>query len=206
MGAYGMQVLITLSSLLLCEALAKLLSSESEGYRVVATNNADEIGNFIPDIIIADENTLILNLPERWPEAKIILLDTGLEEEEITTFILNYRLDGIVKTSCRLGLFKKALQAVDEGQIWIDNSRIKTIVKHAEPLSTSQQEQGLSKKEREVIMLIAQGCRNREIAGAMSISEETVKSHISRIFRKKNINCRSQLVPLAMKLKPAVLE
>lgn len=201
-----MQVLITLSSLLLCEALSKLLSSESEGYRVVATNNADEIGNFIPDIIIADENTLILNLPERWPEAKIILLDTGLEEEEITTFILNYRLDGIIKTSCRLGLFKKALQAVDEGQIWIDNSRIKTIVKHAEPLSTSHPEQGLSKKEREVIMLIAQGCRNREIAGAMSISEETVKSHISRIFRKKNINCRSQLVPLAMKLKLAVLE
>ena len=54
-------------------------------------------------------------------------------------------------------------------------------------------------------MLIAQGGRNREIAGAMSISEETVKSHISRIFRKKNINCR-QVVPLAMKLKLAVLE
>jgi DNA-binding NarL/FixJ family response regulator len=206
MGAYGMQVLITLSSLLLCEALAKLLSSESEGYRVVATNNADEIGNFIPDIIIADENTLILNLPERWPEAKIILLDTGLEEEEIITFILNHRLDGIIKTSCGLGLFKKALQAVDEGQIWIDNSRIKTIVKHAESPSTSHPEQGLSKKEREIIMLIAQGCRNREIAGALSISEETVKSHISRIFRKKNFNCRSQLVPLAMKLKLAVLE
>ena len=206
MGAYGMQVLITLSSLLLCEALAKLLSSESEGYRVVATNNADEIGNFIPDIIIVDENTLILNLPERWPEAKLILLDTGLEEEEIITFILNHRLDGIIKTSCRLGLFKKALQAVDEGQIWIDNSRIKTIVKNAESPSTSHPEQGLSKKEREVIMLIAQGCRNKEIAGAMSISEETVKSHISRIFRKKNINCRSQLVPLAMKLKLAVQE
>jgi len=201
-----MQVLITLSSLLLCEALAKLLSSEAEGYRVVATNNVDEVGNFIPDIIIADENTLNLNLPERWPEAKIILLDTGLEEEEIITAILNHRLDGIIKTSCRLGLFKKALQAVDAGQIWIDNSRIKTIVKHAESPSTSHPDQGLSKKEREIIMLIAQGCRNREIAGALSISEETVKSHISRIFRKKNVNSRSQLVPLAMKLKLPVLE
>ena len=202
-----MQVIIMLSSMLLCEALSKLLSNEAEGYRVVATNNADEVGNFIPDIIIVDKSTLTLNLlPERWPEAKVILLDTGLEEEEIITFILNHRLDGIIKTSCRLGLFKKALQAVDEGQVWIDNSRMKTILKHAESLSTSQQEQGLSKKEREVIMLIAQGLRNREIAGTLSISEETVKSHISRIFRKKNINCRSQLVPLAMKLKLAVLE
>jgi DNA-binding NarL/FixJ family response regulator len=207
MEAYGMQVIIMLSSMLLCEALSKLLSNEAEGYRVVATNNADEVGNFIPDIIIVDKSTLTLNLlPERWPEAKVILLDTGLEEEEIITFILNHRLDGIIKTSCRLGLFKKALQAVDEGQVWIDNSRMKTILKHAESLSTSQQEQGLSKKEREVIMLIAQGLRNREIAGTLSISEETVKSHISRIFRKKNINCRSQLVPLAMKLKLAVLE
>ena len=201
-----MQVLIMLSSLLLCEAMVKLLSGETEGYRVVATNSADEVGNFIPDIIIVDRNTVLLNLPERWPEAKIVLLDTGLKEEEIINSILNHRLDGIIKTSCRLGLFKKALQAVNEGQIWIDNSRIKTIVKHAESPSTSQPEQGLSRKEREIIMLIAQGCRNREIAGALRISEETVKSHISRIFRKKNVNCRSQLVPIAMKLKLAVVE
>ena len=201
-----MKVLITLSSLLLCEALGALLSGIEKGYRVLATNDADQVGNFIPDVIIVDEHTLILNLEERWPQAKIILLDTGLDEDEIITFLLNHTLDGVIKTSSNPDMFKKALRAVDDGQIWIDNSRIKAILKHAESLSASQPEPGLSKKEREIIMLIAQGHRNRDIAGTLSISEQTVKSHISRIFRKRNINCRSQLVPLAMKLKLASLE
>lgn len=201
-----MNLFITLSNLLLCEALGEHLSCEKDEYRVVATTNASGINNFIPDIIVVDEHTLKRELEERWPKAKIILLDTGLEEDEIITFLLNYRLDGIIKTSCTLQLFKKALEAVVEGQIWIDNSRIRTLLKHAESLSTSQPEPSLSKKEKEIIMLIAQGCKNREIAGTLSISEQTVKCHISRIFRKKNINCRSQLVPLAMKLKLPALE
>ena len=201
-----MNVLINLSNLLLCEALGGLLSREKEGYRVLAANNVDEVDHFIPEKIVVDSHTLQHSLAQRWPHAKIILLDTGLEDEEIITLLLNFRLDGILKTNCNVNLFKKALKAVDEGQIWIDNSRIKTLLKHAESLATSRPESNLSKKEREIIMLIAQGQKNREIAGTLSISEQTVKSHISRIFRKKNISCRSQLVPLAMKLKLPIME
>jgi len=201
-----MNVLINLSSLLLCEALGGLLNHEREGYRVVAANNADEVNGFVPDKVIIDSRTLKRDLVERWPQAKIILLDTGLDEEEVITLLLNYRLDGIIKTNSNIHLFKKALKAIDEGQIWIDNNRIKTLLKHAESLSSSRPESNLSKKEREIIMLVAQGRKNREIAGELSISEQTVKSHISRIFRKKNISCRSQLVPLAMKLKLPVME
>lgn len=201
-----MNVLINLSNLLLCEALGGLLRREKEGYKVFATNRAGEVDRFIPDQIIVDSHTLNREVIDRWPGAKIILLDIGLEEEEIITLLLNFHLDGIIKTSCNVTMFKKALQAIDEGQIWIDNSRIKTLLKHAESLSISPPKSSLSKKEKEIVMLVAQGQRNREIAGTLSISEQTVKSHISRIFRKKNINCRSQLVPLAMKLKLPVME
>lgn len=201
-----MKVLINLSNLLLCEAMGRLLSGEVEEYEVVVTNNDTEVNDFIPDIIVVDERTLKRNPDERWPCAKIMLLDTGLGEDEIITFLLNNRLDGVIKTNSTLQLFKKALNAVNEGQIWIDNSRIKSLLKHAESLSISRPEPTLSKKEREIVLLIAQGCRNREIAGTLSISEQTVKCHISRIFRKKNINCRSQLVPLAMKLKIPSME
>jgi DNA-binding NarL/FixJ family response regulator len=201
-----MNVLINLSNLLLCEALGGLLRREKGEYRVLAANKAGEVDRFIPDQIIVDSRTLKRELIERWPAAKIILLDIGLEEEEIITLLLNYHLDGIIKTTCNVNMFKKALNAIDEGQIWIDNGRIKTLLKHAESLAASPPKSSLSKKEKEIVMLVAQGQRNREIAGALSISEQTVKSHISRIFRKKNINCRSQLVPLAMKLKLPVAE
>ncbi|HEX9024402.1 MAG TPA: LuxR C-terminal-related transcriptional regulator, partial [Geobacteraceae bacterium] len=59
----------------------------------------------------------------------------------------------------------------------------------------------ISKKEREIIVLISQGLRNREIADKLCISEQTVKAHLSRIFRKTNVTSRSQLVPLALKFR-----
>jgi LuxR family transcriptional regulator, positive regulator of biofilm formation len=201
-----MNVLINMTNLLICEALGELLRREKEGYGVVVTNNIADTEKFLPDVIIVDAQTLSRELAEIWPQAKVILLDTGLGEEEIVTLLLNFQLDGIIKPNSNLQMFKKALKSVGDGQIWIDNKRIKAILKHAESLASSKPEANLSKKEKEIIILIAQGQKNREIAGNLCISEQTVKSHISRIFRKKNINCRSQLVPLAMKLKLPALE
>jgi len=51
---------------------------------------------------------------------------------------------------------------------------------------------GLSARETEVIRLIAQGLSNKEISSRLSLSEKTVKNHISRIFSKLHINARSQ--------------
>lgn len=54
-------------------------------------------------------------------------------------------------------------------------------------------------REREVIQLVAQGCSNREIAGRLVISEKTVKTHISHILGKLNLDDRTQLAIYAIK-------
>jgi DNA-binding NarL/FixJ family response regulator len=197
----SMNILINLGSLLLCEALGSLLGNEPEGYQVLATNAAEKTGNFLPDKIVVDACTISQCMSSRWSDAKIILLDTGLEEDVIINLLLSYKLDGVIKTDSDLSLFKKALKAIDAGQVWVDNSRIRALLNHAESLVNTQPDNTLSKKEREIIILISQGRKNREIADRLCISEQTVKSHISRIFRKTNVNSRSQLVPLALKLK-----
>jgi DNA-binding NarL/FixJ family response regulator len=197
----GMNILINLGSFLLCEALGRLLDNELEGHRVLANNLADKTDSFLPDKIIVDAGTISQGMAIRWPDAKIILIDTGLEEEVIINLLLSYQLDGVIKTDTDLSLFKKALNAIDAGQVWIDNCRIRALLKHAESLVNSQPDNNLSKKEREIIILISQGRKNREIADTLCISEQTVKSHVSRIFRKTNVNTRSQLVPLALKLR-----
>jgi DNA-binding NarL/FixJ family response regulator len=197
----GMNILINLGSFLLCEALGRLLDNELEGHRVLATNVSDKTGSFLPDKILVDAGTISQGMATRWPDAKIILIDTGLEEEVIINLLLSYQLDGVIKTDTDLSLFKKALNAIDAGQVWIDNSRIRALLKHAESLVNAQPDNNLSKKEREIIILISQGRKNREIADTLCISEQTVKSHVSRIFRKSNVNNRSQLVPLALKLR-----
>jgi DNA-binding NarL/FixJ family response regulator len=196
-----MKILIDLGSLLLATALQELLAGEPEGYRTLAATGTRAVDSFDPDFIIADCHTLprTATLPET--EAKVILMDYGLSEEEIASLLLQYKLDGVMATSTDLDLFKKALKAIGEGQIWIDNHKIKALVNHAESAVGGGLEESLSRKEREIVMLIPQGLTNREIAAVACISEQTVKTHISRIFRKLNVSRRSQLVPLAMKLK-----
>jgi len=200
-GKRGKKILINLSNLLLCEALGKLLDNEVECYEVVATNNVEDAGNFLPDSIVVDARTICQSLVERCSDAKIILIDTGIEEEDILNLLLCYKLDGVIKTDTDLALFKKALSAIEEGQVWIDNGRIRALLKHAETLANTQPDNSLSKKERDIVTLISQGNKNKEIAEKLCISEQTVKSHISRIFRKTNVSSRSQLVPFALKLK-----
>jgi len=195
------RILINLTSLLLSEAVQLLLQNHQDEPRlqIAVRNNADE--KFIPDTILVDAITLAKNPLARWPEAKILLLDTGLEEERIINLLLNHRIDGVIAVDTDADLFRKAIYAVGSGQVWIDNGKLKALLAHMESIARNQRHDTISKKEREIIILISQGLRNREIAEKLCISEQTVKAHLSRIFRKTNVTSRSQLVPLAQKYR-----
>jgi len=104
-------------------------------------------------------------------------------------------------TTSDLSHLKKALRTIQEGQVWIDNRKVKAMIQHAESAMALNQDANFSRKEREIIILISRGLMNREIAEQLCISEQTVKTHISRIFRKVNVSRRSQLVPFALKLQ-----
>jgi len=196
-----MKILVNLGNVLIEKALCELLAGEPEGYRATALTEALCIEEYRPDFIIADSHSI--KLTSQYPKtgAKLVLLDYGLSEDEIASLLLFYNLDGVLSETTDLDLFKKALQAISQGQVWVDNHKIKALVNHADRVVAAGQDESLSKKEREIVMLISQGLTNREIASIVCISEKTVKTHISRIFRKMNVSRRSQLVPLAMKLK-----
>lgn len=66
-------------------------------------------------------------------------------------------------------------------------------------LTLPKEEWGISPREEEVLELIVQGKTNKEIAGALFISEHTVKNHLSRIFNKMNVTDRSQIIALIYK-------
>lgn len=200
-GKKESRIFINLTSLLLCEAVQLLLQHQEEETRLqiaVGNNVGDE---FMPDTILVDANTLARNPLARWPEAKILLLDTGLEEERIINLLINHRIDGVIAVDTDADLFRKAIYAVGSGQVWIDNGKLKALLAHVESIARNQRHDTISKKEREIIVLISQGLRNREIADKLCISEQTVKAHLSRIFRKTNVTSRSQLVPLALKFR-----
>jgi DNA-binding NarL/FixJ family response regulator len=130
----------------------------------------------------------------------LILIDTGQTKEQVLSLLLSYPIDGVIASDSDLPLLIKALRVVDSGQVWIDNSLLKLLLQQAEN-QTQQNRENLSKKERDIVVLISQGCRNREIATRLFISEQTVKTHLSRIFRKLNISTRTQLIPFGIKYR-----
>ena len=199
-------ILVNLSSLLLCQALQELLSKEPDAYQAIAVVDIDSVECFSPDIIIVDANTLELNPLTRWPEAKLILIDTGLRNEDIIALMFRHKLFGVISTNTDFQFFRKALVTIYNGQLWIDNSKLKAIIHSQSQQNKNSAHETLSKKEREIVLFVAEGHKNKEIATKLSISEQTVKAHLSRIFRKVNVTCRSQLVPLALTFKPTFVQ
>ncbi len=195
-----MKILIRLSNNLLEMALRELLAGEPEGYRIAISSEFQEGGGFDPEFIITDSHSLRKRGSSPGAFSKTVLLDCGLEEEEIASLLISHKIEGVLAANTGLPLFKKALNAISNGQVWIDNRKIKALIQHAECTKFPNPEEGFSKKEREIIILVSQGLLNREIASRLCISEQTVKTHIGRIFRKAQVNRRSQLVPLALKL------
>ena len=199
-------ILVNLSSLVLGTALSGLLSSSRDSYFPCVALNIAHVKEFEPELVLTDVASLKPAIFTRWPAAKVILFDTGLQENELISILLNYKLDGIIASDTDIQLFLKALAVVRSGQLWIDNSKLKALLGFAESTIRANNHDKISSKEQSVIMLVSQGCKNRDIAMRLGISEQTVKTHISNIFRKTNVTSRSQLVPLAMKYRFAPLD
>lgn len=196
-----MNVLVVLKSLLLSIALKGVLDKEPQKYQTAVACDGAELEASAPDQIVVDAGSLNGPLIARWPDAKVILIDTGLEEEAIVDLLCSYRIDGVISTDSDDTLFKKALEVIGAGQAWIDNGKVRAILTRMETAAKETRKEKLSKKEQEIIIQVSQGLKNREIAERLFVSEQTVKAHLSRIFRKCKVKTRAQLVPLALRLR-----
>jgi DNA-binding NarL/FixJ family response regulator len=195
------KILIKMSSVILSISLHELLRRKGKEYEIIADLGDSFNPDFEPHLILVDFSSLNYHLFLRWPSAKVILIDTGIEDSQLVSKLVYYKLHGIISTRTNLKLFRKALQEVLGGQIWIDNGKLKALIHNHDTITSMQPLESFSYKEKQIINLISQGFKNREIANSLAISEQTVKSHLNRIFRKGKITSRSQLLPLAMKLK-----
>lgn len=201
-----MNILINLSNNLISEALYDLLKRAEDGYQILVVsdrNTFDKLSadNFRPDIILIDFNNINQKLFSLYPESRVLLIDTGLKQEDIIATLLSYKIHGVLSTYSDIRLFKKALKVIYEGQIWIDNTNLKALLHSAGLISKTGKIEHISEREKEIIEYVSQGYRNREIASRLFVSEQTVKAHLNRIFRKFNVSNRSQLVALAVNNK-----
>jgi len=173
----------------------------STNYRLVIVHDTDEVVGFTPHKILVDAATLEQSFSVLWNDAKVILIDTGLTEDEMIRLLFHYRLDGVISVDTSVELFWKALETIRSGQVWLDHGKIKAILYNLSSEGISTAQVSYSKRERDIVLLVAEGQTNREIASQLNISEQTTKTHISRIFSKAGVTSRTQLAPLALRFK-----
>jgi DNA-binding NarL/FixJ family response regulator len=192
------KLVIGCRSYLFGEGLKKLLEDDRDVNTIGIFNEGmdlKEIAKLNPDLILADLN-IFYGLPEDFAidkQIKILLIAdrawSSITEKQMPELCLR-GVVGILPPGTDSGLLKKALRAVSSGELWIDRKTIKNILSHK---SLLENKVNLTIKEREIISLICQGYRNKEVAQKLNISEQTVKSHCNRIYKKVGVSDRLQL-------------
>jgi DNA-binding NarL/FixJ family response regulator len=148
---------------------------------------------------------------DRSPRVKIILLTSTISTQEVIE-ALQIGARGIILKDSVAGDLAMAMRAVLSGDYWIGGERVMNLVAALNNLmkeASSVPEKktyGLTPRELDVVTCIVEGCSNKDVARQFTISEETVKRHLSNIFDKTGVSTRLELALFAIAHKLVSLE
>jgi DNA-binding NarL/FixJ family response regulator len=150
-----------------------------------------------PDVLLYQTNgdgsglEVVSQLHKDLPKIKILLiLDNADEETELLA--LKAGAFGCLSRSIDPDTLLKALSVAGRGELWVSHHvATRAILKLVQAESTNgTNSKELTGREWEILSRLARGFRNKEIANALSVSENTVKTHLGIIYRKINVDCR----------------
>jgi DNA-binding NarL/FixJ family response regulator len=175
------------------ESDMKLVAEASDGQEAI-----DKFRLHQPDVTLMDLQMPTLNgieaiigIRSEFPNARIIVLTTYTGDVQVSRALKAGARGYILKGHVRRELLD-TIRAVHAGQKRIPPEVAAELAEHAA-------EDDLSAREIDVLRLIAAGNANKEIAGQLSIAEDTVKSHVSNILAKLGANDRTHAVTIGLK-------
>lgn len=155
-----------------------------------------------PDVVLMDVQMPVMNgveataaLCAAWPEARVVILTTFDRDDYVFQAIRAGAMGYLLKDAPAEDLIS-TIRRVAAGEAFIQPEIASRMLRE---LLRPQQAplEPLSDREREVLVLLAQGASNREIADRLVISEGTVKNHVSNILGKLQAENRTQAAELA---------
>jgi len=197
------------------DGLRKLLMLE-EDFRVVAeARDGKEVLEVLdehqPDILLLDLKmpgldglTALQKLQNSRTKTKVIVL-TASEDKNQFVQAMKFGTCGIVLKQTATELLIKSIRKVHAGEIWLDSHTTAAVMRQfsspmdSAPMGSRDRDRSpLSQREREIVVLVAQGFKNKEMAEKMFISEQTVKNHLHNIFDKLGVSDRLELALYAI--------
>ena len=170
-------------------------SVEVIGFAPKASELQSEIKRSRPEVVLFDfdglgsvPEGLLARLRARWPDLKILVLAAHADEDAVTR-ALRYGAAGVLAKGEGLSRLLLALESVMSGQTWAGRQAIARALtglqrrrSHAGP--------SLTPREQQLLTLLGDGYRNKELASLLRIKEQTVKVHLHSLFRKLNVRTR----------------
>jgi DNA-binding NarL/FixJ family response regulator len=205
------------------DGLCRLLALE-EDFEVVAQAQdgrqvLDVLQQFEPDILLLDLKmpgldglATLQRLQIAKNKTRVIVLTASDDKNEFVQ-AMKLGTSGIVLKQTATELLIKSIRKVHAGEIWLDSHTTAAVIRQfvandeappamhalpAAPATRERERSPLSQREREIVALVAQGFKNKEMAEKMFISEQTVKNHLHNIFDKLGVSDRLELALYAI--------
>jgi len=207
-------VMIADDHMLMREGLKQLLELEKDITVVAQAGDGEETIDkaikYNPHVLLLDINMpkyngidVLRRLKDIGINTKIIMLTIHNDKEYLFETI-KMGADGYILKDSDADSLIKAIREVYNGRTYIQPSIAKMLVERLngedeESDERLQKVKSLTKREYEVLTLIAEGLNNKDIADKLFISEKTVKNHVSSIFKKIGVNDRIQAAIFAFK-------
>jgi DNA-binding NarL/FixJ family response regulator len=203
------------------EGIKRILEFEEEFEVVAEGADGSEalsiVEQYRPDIVLMDINMPNTNgveatkqLIEAYPETKVVVLSIH-DDENYVMHALQTGATGYLLKEMDADTLIEAVKIVAEGGSYLHPKVTHNLIREYRRLATGKDESKIEKqevrrplhlltrRECEVLQLLADGKSNRGIGEALYISEKTVKNHVSNILQKLNVNDRTQAVVVAIK-------
>lgn len=212
----SIKVMIADDHALFREGLKRILSLEKDFLVVGEASQGDEVARVAertkPDVLLLDLKMprrdaiqILQEVAQKSPATKVLILTAYSEEEDILD-TAKAKARGYVLKGVSSSTLMKAIKEVHEGGIWVDHEIPAAhsfdeiargqLFDHHRPANESLS--SLTKRELEILNLVAEGLTNEEIGKRVFISEKTVKTHLTNIFDKLQVNNRFKAALLVM--------
>jgi DNA-binding NarL/FixJ family response regulator len=198
-----LKVLVADDHELMVEAVRLVLERSATDFEIVATTTRGQqvlplTGQTQPDLVVLDLRmpgmdglTILELLRKRYPNVKTVVL-SGLEEPGVVQSAFNRGAVAFIRKHVDPRDLPSALRQAVNGTV---AQPIFGLTESAEPEGAA--ELGLSEKELSVLRGVSEGMSNKQIAEQLWLAEQTVKFHLTNIYRKLNVSTRTEAVHAA---------
>lgn len=207
------EIIIADDHMMIREGLKQLLELDGTMKVIAEANDGEECLNLLnkkihPDILLLDINMPKKNgieVLEYIKQNKIpvkVLILTVHNEVEYLLKAVDIGIDGYLLKDSSYDELKEAIDVIISGNTYIQPSLLPALNESMEDYALDKERiEWLTKRELDVLRLISKGCSNKKISDELTISERTVKNHISHIFRKIDVEDRTQAAVFAIRNK-----